>query len=238
MKPEQREFLKNTLMMVVCLIITTALSMVLNRMGIGKENTLMIFLLGVLGVTVLTTGYVYGIISSVLSLLLFNFFFTEPVHTLIITHAQDYMLILFFFIASLITGTLSSKFRMQSAIAMKNGRTAKVLYDISESFLHQSGVENILRRGVDAINNYTGYDCIAILDQRKFGGKDLNYETKGYRLSQTPVESHAAFQIQGMATSLGSIRVAGDGKALSADKVMLIKAISYQLALALDREFI
>lgn len=238
MKTERREFLRNSIMMVVCLIATTALSMVLNRMGIGKENTLMIFLLGVLGVTVLTTGYIYGIISSVLSLLLFNFFFTEPVHTLIITHAQDYMLILFFFIASLITGTLSSKFRMQSAIAVKNGRTAKILYDISESFLHLSGVENILRRGVDAISNYTGYDCVAILDQRKFDGKALIYETKGYRMTQTPADSQATFQIQGMATSLGSIRVASDEKAISADKVMLIRAISYQLALALDREFI
>lgn len=238
MKNNRYEPIKNVAMMFVVLTATTGLSIVMNRMGIGKENTLMIFLLGVLGVTVLTTGYVYGIISSVLSLLLFNFFFTEPLHSLLITHAQDYMLILFFFIASIITGTLSSKFRMQSAMAIKNGRTAKILYDISESFLNLSGAEHILRRGVDAIYSYIGYDCKAVLDQRKFDGKDLVYETEGFSRTGIPIDEQTTFPIKGMTTSLGTIRVAGDGKALSADKVMLIRAISYQLALALDREFI
>lgn len=238
MKNDHYETIKNGAMTFVVLTATTGLSIVMNQMGIGKENTLMIFLLGVLGVTVLTTGYVYGIISSVLSLLLFNFFFTEPLHSLLITHAQDYMLILFFFIASVITGTLSSKFRMQSAIAIKNGRTAKILYDISESFLNLSGAEHILRRGVDAIYSYIGYDCKAVLDQRKFDGKDLVYETEGFSRTEIPMDEQTTFPIKGMATSLGTIRVAGDGKALSADKVMLIRAISYQLALALDREFI
>lgn len=238
MKNNRYEPIKNVAMMFVVLTATTGLSIVMNRMGIGKENTLMIFLLGVLGVTVLTTGYVYGIISSVLSLLLFNFFFTEPLHSLLITHAQDYMLILFFFIASIITGTLSSKFRMQSAMAIKNGRTAKILYDISESFLNLSGAEHILRRGVDAIYSYIGYDCKAVLDQRKFDGKDLVYETEGFSRTGIPMDEQTTFPIKGMTTSLGTIRVAGDGKALSADKVMLIRAISYQLALALDREFI
>lgn len=123
-------------------------------------------------------------------------------------------------------------------MAIKNGRTAKILYDISESFLNLSGAEHILRRGVDAIYSYIGYDCKAVLDQRKFDGKDLVYETEGFSRTGIPMDEQTTFPIKGMTTSLGTIRVAGDGKALSADKVMLIRAISYQLALALDREFI
>lgn len=231
----QMENLKNIILLFVVCTVTTGLSVVLNRIGIGKENTLMIFLLGVLAVTVLTSGYAYGIVASVVSLLMFNFFFTEPLHSLIISHAQDYILMIFFFLASIITGTLSSKFRMQSTMAIKNGKTAKILYDISESFLNLSGAETILKTGIDSIKKYTGYECAAVLDQRKFNGKDLVYTTEGY---QKKTESQIEFPIKGMASRLGDIKVEGISKPLNRDIEMLIRAITYQMALVLDREFI
>jgi two-component system sensor histidine kinase KdpD len=232
------EILKNILLLVVVCTATTGLSIVLNRTGIGKENTLMIFLLGVLAVTVLTSGYAYGIVASVISLLMFNFFFTEPLHSLIISHAQDYILMIFFFIASIITGTLSSKFRMQSAMAIKNGKTAKILYDISESFLNLSGAEKILKTGIDSIQKYTGFECAAVLDQRKFDGKDLVYATQGYENTSEQKKPQIVVPIKGMASRLGNIKVEGVSGTLNHDIEMLIRAITYQMALVLDREFI
>ena len=51
------------------------------ELWIRKENILMIYIVGVLVITVTTTGYLYGMMASVCSVLLFNYFFTVPVHT-------------------------------------------------------------------------------------------------------------------------------------------------------------
>ena len=47
----------------------------LQSYGIRKENILMIYIVGVLVITVTTTGYLYGMMASVCSVLLFNYFF-------------------------------------------------------------------------------------------------------------------------------------------------------------------
>ncbi|MGB4438508.1 MAG: DUF4118 domain-containing protein, partial [Sedimentibacter sp.] len=61
---------------VICSI-STFFSIAMNSLGIGKENTLMVFIVGVLTVTTVTRGYIYSAVAAVLSVVLFNYFFTE-----------------------------------------------------------------------------------------------------------------------------------------------------------------
>ena len=51
-------------------------------LGIADTNIIMLYLLGVLVISMVTTGRSYSLLSSVLSVLLFNFFFTDPYFTL------------------------------------------------------------------------------------------------------------------------------------------------------------
>ena len=51
-------------------------------LGIADTNIIMLYLLGVLVISMVTTGRSYSLLSSVLSVLLFNFFFTVPYFTL------------------------------------------------------------------------------------------------------------------------------------------------------------
>lgn len=64
----------------------------------SKRNILMIYIVGVLVITVTTTGYLYGMMASVCSVLLFNYFFTVPVHTFAMTDQNDVVLLVFFLI--------------------------------------------------------------------------------------------------------------------------------------------
>ena len=66
---------------IAIMVAATFLSFFLQSYGIRKENILMIYIVGVLVITVTTTGYLYGMMASVCSVLLFNYFFTVPVHT-------------------------------------------------------------------------------------------------------------------------------------------------------------
>ncbi len=146
------------------MFISTVSSMLIGMAGIGKESLIMVFLLGVLFTTVVTGNYFFGILSSVVSLLLFNFLFTEPRFTLIISSSSDIVLLLFFLITAVVSGDGDFRLRSQIELTEKNERTAQKLYRISSGFLSVSGKQNIVRRGVEYIREYTGCDCCVTLD--------------------------------------------------------------------------
>ena len=97
--------------------VSVVLSLQLHRLGLEKENLLMVFLVGVLLTTVFTRGYIYGFLSSAASIFLFDYYFTSPVFTFIISNKQDLVLLLFFLIAALISGM-----RLEKHTSTKNSR--------------------------------------------------------------------------------------------------------------------
>ncbi len=78
------------------MLITSLFSFLLHWLGIGKENILMLFIVGVLLVAYCTNGYPYGVTASVVSVMVFNYLFTEPVRTFSISNQDDVILLLFF----------------------------------------------------------------------------------------------------------------------------------------------
>jgi two-component system sensor histidine kinase KdpD len=223
-------------LIVVCTA-TTSLSILMNSMGIGKENTLMIFLMGVLAITVLTRGYFYGFIASIASLFIFNYFFTEPLHSFAISNAQDYIMIAFFLLASLICGTMSSKFQLQTQIAKKNVQTAELLYEISKSFLNLTGTAGIVENGMRYIQKYTGYECCVILEVEKFGSMETRFSTENYP-ALISADDLYRLPIKDLSNPMGIISIARVKLPLSYEEDILIKTVVYQMALVLDREFI
>lgn len=230
--------LKNILWVAVSSALATALSLILSQIGIGKEIGLMVYLIAVLSVTVLTQGYYYGIIASFLNLLMFNYFFTEPLHSFLMVHAQDYILIAFFSIASLITGTLSSKYQQQRAIAKKNEEMATLLYSISQRFLYVSDMHNILKKGSDIIKEHTGYACRTCLDHHIESLEGCIYSTDANWVAETPENNLTSFQIKGISGNIGKLSLLNNGIPLKEKEHMVIQAVLYQMGVVIDRELI
>ena len=109
------------------MLITSLFSLLLHWLGIGKENILMLFIVGVLLVAYCTNGYPYGVTASVVSVMVFNYLFTEPVRTFSISNQDDVILLLFFLVAALISSNLTVRFRKQVEVARKNEQLAEQL---------------------------------------------------------------------------------------------------------------
>ncbi|MBP1756769.1 MAG: integral rane sensor signal transduction histidine kinase, partial [Firmicutes bacterium] len=197
----------------------------------------MVFLMGVLAITVLTKGYFYGFIASIASLFIFNYFFTEPLHSFVISKTQDYIMIAFFLLASLICGTLSSKFQLQTEIAKKNEQTTELLYEISKSFLNLTGTEGIVENGMRYIQKYTGYECGVDLEHEKFGQTNTCFHTENYPEKIEDTDLYI-LPIKDLSTQIGTISIARGDQSVSYEENILIKTVVYQMALVLDREFI
>lgn len=219
-------------LILICAL-STVLSFTMSHFGIGKENTLMVFLVGVLAVTAVTRGYIYGAVASVLSVMLFNYFLTEPLYTFLISNADDIILLLFFLIASLISSTMTSKLQYQTAVAKRNERTARLLYDITKGFLNVTGTDNIIYKGIKYIHDNLGYECRVKLDS-----SDEVYCTPAFPAGNEKKQAAFTMPIKGVSDQIGEIEIIYGNSRLSSENGMLLKTIVYQMALVLDREFI
>lgn len=126
------------------LIAATLLSMVMRLFGIGDYNNIMVYILSVLIVSRITMGYFYGILASVLSVLVFNFFFIVPYYTLIaIQPGYPITFVIMFFVA-FITSALTVRIKIQAQLAVEREHRTEILYAINKKLLTTRGLENIV----------------------------------------------------------------------------------------------
>ena len=200
-------------------------SVSINYLGVGKESIIMVFLLGVLFSTVLTSNYLWGIISSIASLMLVNFLFTEPRFTFVISNSNDIILLVFFLITAGVSGKITSRLQRQIELTEKNERTTLILYKIASGFLPISGTRSIVNMGISLVKEYTGHDCSV----------ELVSETVGNELSNVGMQ-YCSFDIISNTGKLGNIKVYGFKNVEDSQSEIIIQSIAMQMGIALERE--
>ena len=207
----------------VIVLAASLISLYLNRSGVMKENILMVLLIGVLLTGAFTAGYEYGVIGAVASVLIFNYFFTVPVHTFAIMNPNDVGLMMFFLIVSFISSGMTARFRRQVAIAEENERTAQRMSELAERFINVTGTEQIIELGLSYIKESTGYDASVSLD--------------GWSTEEQPdMTGSVLFPIGGITHKTGEIIVFTKDRGISAEQEIFIRAVAGQMGIALDRD--
>mgnify|MGYP000891200793 FL=1 len=225
---------KYIISVIVICFISILLSIAMNELGIGKENTLMVFIVGVLIISIVTRGYIYSAAASIISVFMFNYLFTQPIHSLQINNTQDIILIMFFLTASLISSTITSKLQYQTEVSKRNERTARFLYEVTKGFFNVTGNENIILKGIGYIKDYVGYDCCVKLDN-----DEKTYYTEGMdNYEEDQKEKTLLMPIKGVAKQTGTVQIINVDSPLSQEKEMIIKTIIHQMAIVLDRELV
>lgn len=222
---------KNYLNMLLIVSGAALCSIFLYNLGIDKVNVLMVFMVGVLLVTALARGYRFGIIASCISVMIFNYFFTEPYYTFLILNTNDFILMFFFLIASLISSSLTARFQRQLVISQKNEQTARLLYDVTRRLLNVTGEDNIIHQGILCIMEHTGYTCtVELHDNGKI------YTSPNFRAEE--LCKIAELPITGLAKKLGTIKVYAQDLHQNMEQEWLFNTVAAQLGIALDREFV
>jgi len=116
-------------------------------------------------VVVLVAGVAFGrgpaIVASVLAFVSFNWFFTEPRHTLLVSDPDDWILLLLFLLTAVVTGQLAAGQRQRAEEAEEHERHARVLYDIATS-LTEPTLEATLRTTADRLRAELRVDAVEI----------------------------------------------------------------------------
>lgn len=123
----------------------TLLSMGLRAVGIGDQNVIMLYILSVLIISRITAGYLYGMASSILSVLLFNFFFTVPYLTFNAIQPGYPVTFVIMLLAAFITSTLTVRIKTQVRLSAEREHRTKLLYEINKKLLKTRGLDNIVK---------------------------------------------------------------------------------------------
>ena len=135
---------KDILITVLILAIATVLGLSFYSFGFTDSNIITVYILGVLLTSLFTKGYTCGIIGSLVSVMLFNFFFTEPRLTF---HAYDSgypVTFAIMLVASVITGTLASKLKSHAKLSAQAAFRTKVLLDTNQLLQKAQNDEDII----------------------------------------------------------------------------------------------
>lgn len=188
-KISSNQFLPNMKDMIITIIILAAVTIigwVFLKLGFTESNIITVYILGVLLTSIFTRGYACSAISSILSVILFNFFLTKPRLTF---HAYDSGYPVTFAImlaASVITGTLASKLKYHAKLSAQAAFRIKVMFDTNQ-LLQKAQDDN-------AIINITAGQLVKLLDRDVIVYPEINGKlSKGYLFTVTPETENKIF---------------------------------------------
>ncbi len=127
------------------LIAMTILGLCFSRLGFTESNIITVYILGVLLNAILTRSHFCSLISSLCSVLFFNFIFTEPRFTF---HAYEpgysvtFVIMLF---AALITGSLAYRLKDSARESARGAYRTKVLFDTNQLLQKSRTYDDVLQ---------------------------------------------------------------------------------------------
>lgn len=117
---------------ILILLLATLLGFVFSRLGFTEANIITVYILGVLITSVITTSRICCLISSIISVLVFNFFFTVPRFTFIAYDKGYPVTFAIMFTAALLTGSLAAKLKSHVKQSAQAVFRTKVLLDTNQ----------------------------------------------------------------------------------------------------------
>ncbi|MHA6532137.1 DUF4118 domain-containing protein [Paenibacillus sp. BAC0078] len=126
-------------------------------LGFREANIITVYILGVLLSAIITKGRIYSAITSVLSVLVFNYFFTEPYYSLTAYDPGYPVTFLVMLSASFISSTLTMRVKEQARQSAQKAYRTEVLLETSRK-LQQA-------KDTPAIINETAHQMVKLLDR-------------------------------------------------------------------------
>ena len=227
------------------------------------SNLIMVYLLGVM-LTATECGRGPAILSSLLSVLAFDFFFVPPRFTFNVDEAQYIVTFVVMCLVGLVISHLAAGMRQQARLARLQERQAEAMHGLSRQLASTRGVEKILEVAVRYISEIFDGEVLAMLPDEKrklrvaagdvssviqsdvvnhMGVARSAYETgqmAGWGTGSSPATEVLYVPLQAADTAAGvlALRPRDPERFLLREQVTLLESLARQVALALEVELL
>jgi two-component system, OmpR family, sensor histidine kinase KdpD len=225
------------------------------------ENLIMVYLVAVM-LTATGCGRGPAILSSLLSVLAFDFFFVPPRFSFTVEEAQYVVTFVVMCLVGLVISHLASRMRQQATLARLQEQQAAAMHGLSRQLASTRGVENILEVAVRSISEIFDGDVLAMLPDEKrklrVAAGDLSaviqndvvnqmsvarsaYESgkmAGWGTGSSPATQVLYVPLHTAEATAGilALRPRDPGRFLLREQVTLLESLARQVALALEVE--
>lgn len=160
MAGRMRPTLKDAVYTLLFLAAATGIGLVFTRFGFSEANIITVFILCVLVISAVTVSPLYGVAGSLISVLLFNWFFIDPrysFHTYETEYAVTFAIML---ASSLITGTLANRMKRNARESAREAFRTKVLLDTNQLLQKADSPAEVIRTTARQIITLLGHDVV------------------------------------------------------------------------------
>lgn len=130
---------------ILILMAVTLIGYLFQRLGFSEANIITVYILGVLMTAIATTNKIYSLTSSIVSVFVFNFFFTKPHFTLHAYGSGYPVTFLIMFLAAFITSSLTVQIKQNAKQSAKVAYRTQVLLDTNQMLQKEGNKEGIIR---------------------------------------------------------------------------------------------
>ncbi|MEG0396588.1 MAG: sensor histidine kinase KdpD, partial [Oscillospiraceae bacterium] len=124
--------LSDTIKSVLMLALATVMGFVFSSLGFSEANIITVYILSVLITAIITTKRGYSLVSSLISVLVFNFFFTVPKFSFNAYDAGYPATFLIMFASAFITSSLAVKIKQHARQSAETAYRTKILLETNQ----------------------------------------------------------------------------------------------------------
>jgi len=136
--------LSGTLKTIGIIAISTIIGLLFQFLGFSEANIITIYILGVLLISLVASNKIYSISSSVLSVLVFNYFFTDPKYTLQAYDPRHIVTFIVMFLSAFITSSLTIRIKEYAKQAAQTAFRTKLLLETNQILQNASDINSII----------------------------------------------------------------------------------------------
>ncbi|MDO4670302.1 MAG: DUF4118 domain-containing protein [Aerococcus sp.] len=141
-------------------LLTTLLTGLLQQLGVDEQNLMMTYLFFILLVARATSGYLWSALASVLSVVFFNWFFVEPLHSLTI-YQQGYILTLFIMLSvALMISNIMMRLKKQAERALAREHRLDMLYELNKRYIVAEDRQEVLDISTSYLSRLLNRDVV------------------------------------------------------------------------------
>ena len=167
------------------LIAASCVGMLFYSFGFAESNIITVYVLGVLIASVTIKHQIYSLISSIVSVLVFNFLFTEPKFTLH-AYGQGYpVTFVIMFLAAFLTGSLATRLKNHAKQSARSAFRTKVLFDTNQLLQQAKSRREIVSGTANQLIKLLGKNIVFYLEEKGSLGEAQIFSATGGTLDKS-----------------------------------------------------
>ena len=209
-----REILKDSSIMLMVMIWATIFAFMVDKASINNGNIFSIYMLAIIFIAFRTEKYIFSVMSSIITVLLINYFFTAPYSAFDFTLKGYPISFLTLFVIAILASMITAKFKKQVNLTLESQRKEKEALEQKQEVIVESEKEKMRGNLLRAISHDLRTPLTAILGSASVIRDSENISEETIKELADGIYNDSNWLIRMVENLLYVTRISGEGTKL------------------------